>query len=632
MIPFGTKPPKTLRAVIYARVSTKEQADRGLSISTQIANCERYALQQGWKLLEPYVDAGFSGTDPFTRPRFREMIEASLSAKPPFEVILAARADRFGRSDLDGFIKKQVRANGVRLICLDSPEGNDESAEMYEGFNELVARQYPRKLRTQVIDGQREAVKQGRFGTGIAFAPFGYRIDARLASNNRLNKQLVVDLQTGPILLSIFERYANGSSIRSIGKWLDSLLKSPASLAGRKPRGKTHGKWLGGTVLRILRNEVYLGRIIYGRRSTKTVLRRTREFRTDRATWSVFENAHVPLVSQDLFDRVQVRLSQQKQYKARTDHPVNFLGSFGRCMGCGATAALERNGRSWYFYCRSWRRFKLGNVECRRAVRFETVALQVSLWVAALLRPPKLIGIPSATEPPQFSEDNDPNNTKFAVFHFDENGHFISPANNAIECAVKRYNEALAHMPDFEMLPLNRELATLTSQQNNLVTAIANGADSSAICSKLDDIEKRINEINGDIREVEAEMSTRFKALDPDDLVRNAVEMSKALLENDAERLRNLIPSIFSNVFVNFAYDERAERRRAKEGGFEFNGSGSITLRARYDLSNLSSVPDDALKMLAQSASRGALPKNHPRSAWQEIEAALDFSGAQSFD
>ena len=52
-----------MKAAVYCRVSTDEQAERGTSLATQEERCRAHVKAQGWKLVEVFVDAGESGTN-----------------------------------------------------------------------------------------------------------------------------------------------------------------------------------------------------------------------------------------------------------------------------------------------------------------------------------------------------------------------------------------------------------------------------------------------------------------------------------------------------------------------------------------------------------------------------------------
>ena len=85
------------RAILYARVSTDEQAKKGYSIPDQLGTLRAYAAGRGYVVVEECVDDGWSGADP-DRPGLRRIID--LAQTGTVEVVVAMKRDRFFRSRL----------------------------------------------------------------------------------------------------------------------------------------------------------------------------------------------------------------------------------------------------------------------------------------------------------------------------------------------------------------------------------------------------------------------------------------------------------------------------------------------------------------------------------------------------
>ena len=98
-------------AVIYARYSDSKQKEE--SIEAQVKVCHQYAIQQGYTILNEYIDRAISGkTD--DRPQFQRMIKDSRKRK--FQKVIVYRLDRFSRSILDKEVYKDILSkNDVKL-------------------------------------------------------------------------------------------------------------------------------------------------------------------------------------------------------------------------------------------------------------------------------------------------------------------------------------------------------------------------------------------------------------------------------------------------------------------------------------------------------------------------------------
>ena len=94
---------KEIKAVAYARVSSKEQAEKELSIPAQLEVIRNYCKQKGYSLIHEYIDAGKSAkTD--KRPEFQQMIVAAKKQNKGFTAIIVHKFDRFSRNRDDHVI------------------------------------------------------------------------------------------------------------------------------------------------------------------------------------------------------------------------------------------------------------------------------------------------------------------------------------------------------------------------------------------------------------------------------------------------------------------------------------------------------------------------------------------------
>src|SRR5258706_11934612 len=110
-----------VEAVIYARVSTEEQAENGTSIAAQLAECQRKVEQLGARVYRTYCDEGVSGGRYLTRPGIQAALSDIESGRP--KILIATKVDRIGRSAkhvLD--IAERIDRGGGRLVTCDGME------------------------------------------------------------------------------------------------------------------------------------------------------------------------------------------------------------------------------------------------------------------------------------------------------------------------------------------------------------------------------------------------------------------------------------------------------------------------------------------------------------------------------
>lgn len=231
-------PQEPAKAVIYARYSSHGQTEQ--SIEGQLRDNYAWANQQGITVIAEYIDRALTGTKD-QRPDFQRMIEDA--AKGQFEMVIVWKLDRFARNRYDSAIyKAKLKKFGVRVVSVkenitDSPEGI-----ILEGLLESMAEYYSANLSQNIRRGQRESIAKGLFCGG--HIPLGYKV---------VDKKLVADDKTAPLVRYVFDQYAQGIPKRQI----------IAELNERGIRGRS-GNPLGDSAFhRVLTNPAYIGQFTY---------------------------------------------------------------------------------------------------------------------------------------------------------------------------------------------------------------------------------------------------------------------------------------------------------------------------------------------------------------------------------
>ena len=190
-----------MNAVIYARYSSDSQREE--SIEGQLRECGEYAQRNGITVVGSYIDRALSAKTA-DRPEFQRMIKDS--AKGLFEIVLVWKLDHFSRDRYDSAHYKHIlKKNGVKVVSAkehisDGPEGIILES-MLEGYAEF----YSAELSEKIHRGQKEnALKGKNNGGGI---PLGYLLDKQ-------TQKLVVDPETAPLVVEIFERYSEGATVQ----------------------------------------------------------------------------------------------------------------------------------------------------------------------------------------------------------------------------------------------------------------------------------------------------------------------------------------------------------------------------------------------------------------------------------
>src|SRR2546422_1895456 len=225
------------QAVLYARVSSKDQEREGFSIPAQLKFLREYAQTHELKVLHEFVDVETAKTT--GRKQFGEMVRF-LGDQKACRVVLVEKTDRLYRNfrdcvtleDLD--VEIHLPKEG-QVISKDSKS----QAKLVHGIQLVIARNYIENLREEVRKGMREKAEQGIYPSR---PPFGYR-------NNVLEHTIEVDPNKALIAQRMFALYASGQhSLSSLRKAL--RVEFGANLAK-------------GYLERLLKNPFYKGQFIW---------------------------------------------------------------------------------------------------------------------------------------------------------------------------------------------------------------------------------------------------------------------------------------------------------------------------------------------------------------------------------
>jgi len=311
-----------MRAALYIRVSTEEQAREGHSIGAQQDRLVDFCRSQGWEIVEVYVDDGYSAKD-LNRPAIQRLLKDCERRK--FDVVVIYRLDRLVRNVLDLYhVIQHFERHGVMMKS--ATEIYDTTTAMGRFFITLVGAiaQWEREnLAERVKMGMEKNFRKGGWNGGEV--PYGYRV---------VDGKLVVYEPEAAIVRRIFEMY------RYHGARHIAWVLNREGLRTRKG-----ALWTDFTVRSIIENPVYSGR----------------------RRWSgiVIDGDHEPIVTRE--EQEEAWRLMRKRYidREKTEKCFPFTGVL-RCARCGERMhggeyKRKRNGPYRFYRCRG--RFVLGTCD-----------------------------------------------------------------------------------------------------------------------------------------------------------------------------------------------------------------------------------------------------------------------------
>lgn len=211
------------RAVIYLRVSTREQAERGgeaegFSIPAQREACRRAAEALGAMAIEVFVDRGESARSA-RRPELQRMLR--YIREHDVQYVVVHKLDRLARNLHDHVtIVAALDEVGVDLISCSENIDNSPTGKLLRTIMAGMAQFYSDNLATEVVKGSREKARRG--GT-LGKAPLGYRNIRAYDERGREYRTVDLDPDRAPLIKWAFETYATGEW--TVDRLLDELTK-----------------------------------------------------------------------------------------------------------------------------------------------------------------------------------------------------------------------------------------------------------------------------------------------------------------------------------------------------------------------------------------------------------------------
>ena|SRR5579883_317044 len=295
-------------AVIYARVSSREQEREGYSIPAQRKLLAEYARLRGFHVQREFIDVE-SAKNP-GRKEFGAMLRL-LQSDPQCRTVLVEKTDRLYRNRTDSIAfeelieKRNVEIHLVKEGRVIAKDSRSQDKFMHD-IHVAVAKHYSENLREEVKKGMREKAEQGIYP---GHAPFGYK-------NNTATRSIEVDPQRAPALKKIFEMYASGQY--SLTSLRQAILRETGMRISR------------AYLEMMLKNPFYIGRFIW--------------------QGIEYKGTHEPLVSPELFQRALDTFAGRNKPKYRK-HNFAFAGLL-TCAhdGCTVTTELQK-GKYVYYRC-----------------------------------------------------------------------------------------------------------------------------------------------------------------------------------------------------------------------------------------------------------------------------------------
>lgn len=313
------------KAVIYCRVSSKEQEETGYSLPAQQKYLEEYAKRADLDLevVKPFpVSESASGK--IKRKIFHQMMD--YIRKHDVNVVIVETTDRLTRNfvdvtTVDAWLNEDPR-HQIHLAkegCILHKESKSHEWFIWR-MKAGTAEYYTKLLSENVKKGQKEKIAQGGYPTK---PPLGYKTVGETG-----HKMHVIDESVAPLVREMFELYATGNY--SIAVLVEVMYKKHL----RNRAGKKLGK---SRMYDMLRDPFYYGAV-----------------RWNGVTYT-HQIQHEPLITKQTFDRIQTLLTRVLNQPQFNKHVPVFKAKM-QCEVCRGSVTWERQKGHWYGHCNGYKR------------------------------------------------------------------------------------------------------------------------------------------------------------------------------------------------------------------------------------------------------------------------------------
>lgn len=340
------------RCALYARISVENERKREAdTIGNQLQLLKDYVSERpDLSVFDIYSDDDISGVD-FIRPEFARMMNDLRDGK--IDCVIVKDLSRLGRNYIESgeYIELVFPFFQCRFIAInDRFDTKYQQADFSVQLKNLANEMYAKDISKKIVSVKRNAQEQGKFTAGRA--PYGFLIDPA-------DKQhLIIDEETAPVVKMMYELLASGNTIRGVATILNERgIPSPGRLLYERGIATTdkfkNSVWYMPTVKRILTDEIYLGWMVLGKyRSTYQTTGQKGIKKVPRDEWIITKGTHEPIVTEDLFYRVQSYFVKTKEaygqaslYNSKSQRENMFRGHL-RCGECGRAMAFREKKNS----------------------------------------------------------------------------------------------------------------------------------------------------------------------------------------------------------------------------------------------------------------------------------------------
>ncbi|MCT4595545.1 MAG: recombinase family protein [Anaeromicrobium sp.] len=323
-----------MKAALYLRVSTEEQASGGHSIGAQKQELLTYCHAFHYDIYNIYTDGGYSAST-MDRPALKKLLKDCKN----YDVVLVWRLDRLSRdmADLMKIIETFTNNNIIFKSKTENFHTSTASGKLMLNMLGSFAEFERASISERIQLAHKKILHEGKWRGGRP--PLGYELTK--------DKTLKINKKESEIIKKIF--HLSGSKnigTRSIAIYLNNL--------GYTTRNKK--PFTSSSIVRILKNPTYYGEMVHKRQ--QYIKKNGKKKVVYSHDYNTYKGTYEPIISKEIFLKSKENMSRRKLNRGTSSKVPNLLAGIIFCGDC--KEYMLRNSRKngeVFFTCKSYKHY-----------------------------------------------------------------------------------------------------------------------------------------------------------------------------------------------------------------------------------------------------------------------------------
>ncbi|KAB3525829.1 recombinase family protein [Alkaliphilus serpentinus] len=314
-----------MKVCIYLRKSrSEENAPIEEVLNRHRATLLAYAKKHKLKVVEIKSEVQ-SGESIVRRQKMLELLQEVEENK--YDAVLVMDIDRLGRGNMreQGLILETFKRHNTKIITPNKTYDLDnEFDEEYSEFEAFMSRRELKIIKKRLMRGRMKSLEEGNYIASIA--PYGYE---------KKDKTLMINEKEAEVVKLIFHLYTKeGYGDSKIANYL---------IDHKIPTAKGNLNWDKTTIRSILKNPVYTGRVVWGKKKTSYDIRGYKQAKLQaKNKWLIYQGKHAAIIKDEVFKEAEEiahkRISPRNHSNRNLRNP---LAGLIKCGCCGSTMTIR---------------------------------------------------------------------------------------------------------------------------------------------------------------------------------------------------------------------------------------------------------------------------------------------------